>query len=360
MEHRAKNAYAAQLLGELSQESRCKTSTRSRAHRHFLKLLMSPQHRKPWHHINHLLGVTPSQHGADLSAGENRDGLGQPSASAVLTLPLPPFCFDPLKSSTTHEVGNVDCQTGQSWTHRSSRTDSDLSWRGQAPLLWAKGFRGLGTEGWPVVRQSITAQVIATGSGKIDQQWRWPSFWPRPLLSCQGSSPTDTAAHLREGLLPEVLSRRVLSLSCALAMQSGLQTSHCCLCPASGIHPMVEVSSSHTSASMHILSPWKHDLSLFHQCRRHHRIASSQWTVNTSDMSFLELHVWDGEVSLCSEMSLSATGQANRGRQRDLNPQRMDLSKITSLFIFCGSKWLLTLTYTQAEICMVMITITDY
>lgn len=310
--HGAKNAYAAQMLGELSQESRCKTSTCSRAHRHFLKLLMSPQHRKPWHHINHLLGVTLGQHGADLSAGENRDGLAQSSASAALTLPLPAFCFDPLKSSTTHEAGNVDCQSGQSWTHRS-RSDSDLSWRGQASQLWAKGFRGLSTEGWPVVRQSITAHVIATGK-QIDQQWRWPSFWPRPLLSCQGSSPTDTAAHIREGLLAEVLSRRVLSPSCALTMQSGLQASHCCLSPASGIHPMVEVSSSHTSASMYILSPWKHDLSLFRQYRRYHRIASSQWTVSTSDMSFLELHVWDGEVSPCSEMSLSATGQANRRR----------------------------------------------
>lgn len=232
MEHRAKNAYAAQLLGELSQESRCKTSTHSRAHRHFLKLLMSPQHRKPWHHINHLLGVTPSQHGADLSAGENRDGLGQPSASAVLTLPLPPFCFDPLKSSTTHEVGNVDCQTGQSWTHRSSRTDSDLSWRGQAPLLWAKGFRGLGTEGWPVVRQSITAQVTATGRWK-DRPAVTLAFLLAPsssllpgLLSyrycCSPSGRSPPWGPLQKGAFPILCSRNavrspdfpLLSVSC--------------------------------------------------------------------------------------------------------------------------------------------------
>lgn len=227
--HGAKNAYAAQMLGELSQESRCKTSTCSRAHRHFLKLLMSPQHRKPWHHINHLLGVTLGQHGADLSAGENHDGLAQSSASAALTLPLPAFCFDPLKSSTTHEAGNVDCQSGQSWTHRS-RSDSDLSWRGQASQLWAKGFRGLSTEGWPVVRQSITAHVIDREADRPAVTMAFPLAPSSSLLPgllsyrhcCSHSGRSPRWGPLQKGAFPILCSHNavrspgfpLLSVSC--------------------------------------------------------------------------------------------------------------------------------------------------
>lgn len=149
-EHRAKTLHYTTVRA-LSPESRCKTSTRSWAHGHFLKLLMSLLHRKPRHRINHLQGVTLSQRGANLSAGKKPRWAGSV---------LRQCCSDlhPLAALSSLTVRQVRADRS---TARGTQTYPGIV------RLWCcgrnvgreqpKGFRRFGTGGWPVVRQSISS-----------------------------------------------------------------------------------------------------------------------------------------------------------------------------------------------------------